>query len=412
MGPALVLPILAALPLSGTDWRQWGGPERSFAADAPPLADAWADFGADSSARGGPRELWSRPLGSGHSALVVAGNRAFTMFGDGERETVVALDARNGETLWSFAYTVRYATRSSAYGGPHATPLVDDEGRVITVGIDAKAHAFDGATGELLWSRDLVVTHGVDLPQSGYAASPVAWGETIVFAGTGGPGPSAIALRRDDGSTAWARHSFLGSHASPRVIEHGGAEHLVLHGTNLLVGLDPATGDLRWRGRVRTDAIDNVSFSPAWDPDTAQLFVSHAYDGKGVQAWRLTGNERQGWALDRTWTNRRLKVQHGNGVLLDGALHAADGESFLVGVDVASGETRYKRRGVPKSTLLAADGKLIALDGDGTLRLVAPGGEELARAKVLGSEAWTAPTLVGRTLYLRDGERAIALELP
>ncbi|MEM9378574.1 MAG: PQQ-binding-like beta-propeller repeat protein [Planctomycetota bacterium] len=404
MRPTLALPLLLTISVASADWRQWGGAKRDFTVETPGLARSW-----DPRA---PRELWSRSLGTGHSALVVADGRVFAMYGAGERETVVALDARTGETLWSSDYAVRYATRNRTYGGPHATPLLDAEGRLITVGIDAKVHAFDAASGEVAWSRDLVVTHGVDLPQSGYAASPVAWNDTVVLAGTGGAGPSAIALRREDGGTVWARHSFLCSHASPRVIEHGSAEHLVLHGTNFLTGLDPANGDLLWRGRVRTDAIDNVSFSPGWDAASAQLLVSHAYDGKGVQAWRLSGDARSGWSLDRTWTNRRLKVQHGNGVLLDGALHAADGESFLVGVDVASGATRYKRRGVPKSTLLAADGKLIALDGDGTLRLFSADGEELASAEVLGGDAWTVPTLVGRTLYARDGERAIALELP
>ncbi|MEM6673926.1 MAG: PQQ-binding-like beta-propeller repeat protein [Planctomycetota bacterium] len=404
MGSILAASLLVSTLFLPADWLQWGGPAGSFTANASRLAVAWPDSG--------PKQLWSRPLGLGHSAFVVSGDRAFTMYGDGEQETVVALDARSGQTTWEFTYDVRYSTRNKTYGGPHATPLLDVDGRLITVGIDAKVHALDAATGELVWRRDLLLNDGVDLPQSGYAASPVSWGDTVIFAGTGGPGPSALSLSRDDGAVRWARHSFLGSHASPRMIEHGGVSHLVLHGTNFLVGLDPATGDLRWRGRVRTDAIDNVSFSPVWDPETSQLLVSHAYDGKGVQAWRLTGDDDEGWSLDPTWTNRRLKVQHGNGVLLEGALHAADGDSFLVGIDVASGETRYKRRGVPKSTLIAADGKLIVLDGDGTLRLVSAGGIDLASADVLGSDAWTAPTLVGRTLFVRDGERALALELP
>lgn len=389
------------------DWRQWGGADRDFAPAAPALASDW-----DAAP---PRRLWSRDLGNGNAALVVADDRVFGMAGDGKRERVVAFDADTGETLWEHVYDVRYAAFSEANGGPHATPLIDDDDRLITVAIDAKVHAFDAATGDVLWRRDLVAEHGVDLPQSGFAASPLAWGDLVIVAGTGGPGPAALALRRSDGATVWARHSFLGSHASPRIVEYGGREHLVLHSTNFLVGLDPATGDLLWRGRVRTDAIDNVSFSPVWDDATKQFFVTHAYDGKGVQAWRLSGDARFGFELERRWTNRRLKVEHGNGVLLGGALHAADGESFLVGVDVETGATRYKRRGVPKSTLLAADGKLLVLDGEGTLRLLRPSEDdvdELGSLDVLEGNAWTVPTLVGRTVYLRDRRRIVAVELP
>ena len=43
-------------------WTQWGGPTRDFHAPSTGLADTWP--------AGGPPVLWSRPLGTGHSAIV------------------------------------------------------------------------------------------------------------------------------------------------------------------------------------------------------------------------------------------------------------------------------------------------------------------------------------------------------
>ena len=65
----------------------------------------------------------------------------------------------------------------------------------------------------------------------------------------------------------------------------------------------------------------------------------------------------------------------------------------------------WQDRAFARAQLLYADGKLIILDEDGTLGLatVSPQGMKvLARAELLEHRAWTPPTLVGRTLYVRD----------
>ena len=54
------------------EWRQWGGPHRNFMSDSIGLADAWPD--------GGPPRLWSRPMGEGHSTIIVDEGRLFTMY--------------------------------------------------------------------------------------------------------------------------------------------------------------------------------------------------------------------------------------------------------------------------------------------------------------------------------------------
>lgn len=58
------------------NWPQWGGPQRNFMADAKGLAETWP--------AGGPKRLWSRALGEGHSSIIADGDRLYTMYSKGD----------------------------------------------------------------------------------------------------------------------------------------------------------------------------------------------------------------------------------------------------------------------------------------------------------------------------------------
>ena len=53
-------------------WRRWGGPQGDFTTDSTDLAESWPETG--------PLELWSRPLGAGHTSILVDEGRLFTMY--------------------------------------------------------------------------------------------------------------------------------------------------------------------------------------------------------------------------------------------------------------------------------------------------------------------------------------------
>ena len=74
----------------------------------------------------------------------------------------------------------------------------------------------------------------------------------------------------------------------------------------------------------------------------------------------------------------------------------------------------WQNREFSRSTFLHADNKLIVLDEDGNLGIAAPTREGLnvkAKAAVLSNKAWTAPTLAGTRLYVRDRAKMMAFEL-
>ena len=74
----------------------------------------------------------------------------------------------------------------------------------------------------------------------------------------------------------------------------------------------------------------------------------------------------------------------------------------------------WQERGFARSSMLYADGKVILMDEDGDLaltRMTPDGMTVLGRTTIFQSTSWSAPTLVGTTLYARDREKIMALDL-
>jgi hypothetical protein len=87
---------------------------------------------------------------------------------------------------------------------------------------------------------------------------------------------------------------------------------------------------------------------------------------------------------------------------------------FYMAVDVRSGEVAWQERGLSRALSVYADGKMLLLEEDGDLSLasVSPQGLEIhSQWPALTNKAWTAPTLVGTRLFLRDRVQVAAVEL-
>jgi hypothetical protein len=83
-------------------------------------------------------------------------------------------------------------------------------------------------------------------------------------------------------------------------------------------------------------------------------------------------------------------------------------------MDVKNGSVLWQDGRFSHADDLYADGKLIIFNEDAILCLATPTTRGLivhARIDILTSRPWTAPTLVGRTLRLRDRKNIIALQL-
>ena len=399
-----LLLLLLAPAMAQSDWLQWGGPTRNFVSTAKGLAASWPEKG--------PRQLWSRPLGEGHSSIITSGNTLYTMYSQGEQEIVIALAADTGKTIWEHKYDAPTAGMNYKEGlGPHSTPLLVGD-RLFTIGAIGKFYALDKKTGKVLWFHDLWKEYNGTKMGRGYSCSPLLYKNTIILT-LGGQGQTLIAFNPTDGTVAWKNQSLDMSPASPIIINVDGQDQMVAFMGKVIAGLDPNNGELLWSHPHVTDWGLNIS-TPVWGSDNL-LFLSSAYSG-GSRVLKLTRSQGKTSATE-LWFNNRLRIHHGTAIRIGDYVYGSSGDfgpAFFAAVNVKTGEIAFQDRSFPKTSFLFADGKLIMLDEDGNLVLatVSPAGlKVISKVSLMKHLAWTVPTLVGTKLYVRDRQTIAALDL-
>jgi outer membrane protein assembly factor BamB len=402
-----------AAAVGATDWTQWGGPGRNFMSDAKGLASSWP--------ASGPRKRWSRPLGEGHSAILIEGGRLYTMYRPigltslvrrSQEEAIVALDSTSGRTIWEFKYPASTDGVDFSEGaGPHSTPLIVGN-RLYATSSRRELFALDKTTGRRLWSHDFIGEYRAPRPDRGYSCSPLLYNGTIITT-VGGPGQAVAAFNQETGALVWKNGSFEMAPASPILIDVDGQQQLVVFGGDQVAGLDPSSGRSLWSHPHKTDWGLNIS-TPVWSPDHL-LFVSSAYS-TGSRALELHQSAGHTTVAEKWFTNR-MRVHIGTVIRVGDYAYGSSGDfgpAFLTAIDMKTGKIAWQNRSFSRAQLLYADGKLIILDEDGTLGIatVSPQGlTVLARASVLEHLSWTPPTLAGTQLFVRDRKTIAAYEL-
>ena len=419
--PGLVFGLVACVLASSDglvaqappEWTQWGGPTRDFMSPSTGLASAWPEDG--------PRRLWTRPLGEGHSSILSEGGRLYTMYRPvsaspgrlSQEEVVVALDAATGKALWEHRYPSPTDGMNLSEGaGPHSTPLLVG-GRLFVAGSRREFFALDKTSGKVVWTHDFVKEYEAPMVDRGFAASPLHFNGTIIIT-IGGRDQAVGAFNASTGALVWKAGDVEISPASPLLIDVEGQTQLVVFGGDRIAGLDPASGRTLWSHPHRTDWGLNIS-NPVWSPADHLLLVSSAY-GTGSRAIELRQSAGKTTVTEK-WAVPRVRVHFGSIIRVGEYAYMSSGDfgpAFLSAMSVGTGAVAWQDRAFARAQLLYADGKLIILDEDGTLGLAtvsSQGMKVLARAQLLEHRAWTPPTLAGRTLYVRDRKTLAAFDL-
>lgn len=391
---ALLLP--AAVPLAAGDWPQYRGPERQGTADEADLLAAWPE--------GRPAVVWRRPLGGGYSAVAAVGERLYTMDTDGAEEAVVCLSAADGEVAWRVAVG-EFVEAELGDGGPRSTPTVAG-GAVYAVSSQARLVALAAADGRLLWQQDL--TRWGPVPRFGYATSPLVEGElVIVEVGGPGGGPGVAAFDRATGALRWTALEGPAGYSSPIAVAIGGTRQLVFSRAREVVALSLA-GEVLWRHPTpQRGAVPMPLFLP---PD--RIFVASAEDSFGGRMLRVGRREDGAFHAEEVWHERLMRNHFNSSVAVGGHLYGFDNGTLRC-LDAATGEIRWAARGFGKGSLVAAGERLFILGDDGTLALAAADPQayrEIGRVQATrGGRAWTAPSLAGGRLYVRDFDEIVSL---
>jgi outer membrane protein assembly factor BamB len=425
--PVLLGLTLAAVPVRA-QWHQWGGPNRNFIVESTALADKWPE--------GGPRKLWHRELGDGYSAIVCDDGLLYTMYRRARMdkgEYTVALDAEEGKIVWEHMNPAPYLEPpDQPWGGrgPNSTPLIVG-GRLYTVGSRSVLHCFDKKTGEVLWEHDLENEFGARADRHvGYCFSPIAYKNMVIVAGdrerprqahsdsthevpkieTRGQidGQTLMAFDQNTGKLIWKGLDFPVGYSSPILINLDGEDQLVFSTYSGLIGVDPNKGDLLWQHAKRGNEV-----TPVWNGEDLLFYssVSGSSRGRGLGI-KLTREDGK-TIPEELYFRKKIKFRQPTPVHVGGYLYGSD-EQNLLGVKLDTGKRVWLKRRFPMASCVYADGKLIILDENGQLTLATATPDELrvySQCQVAERYSFTVPTLVGKTLYIRDRKHIMALDL-
>ena len=398
------LALLWTLMIGADEWPGFGGPRADFTLPAAPLSLAWPD-------ESGPRVLWSAAVGGGHSQVVVGGGVAFLHHElEGGRDRVVAFDAATGTVRWMIDEDAPAHPDQESYGGgtgPHATPLLLGD-TLIVLGYGGRLRGIDVGDGSVRWRTDLVKELEATPVQFGFAASPVAWHGRALVA-VGGKRVGLVAFDPKDGSHLWSSDPFEPSYVTPTRVRIGGNERIAVVTRDDIRLVDPSAGATVATIAHRKAGLTNFAIS-VWLDDREELLVS----GQGTAGSRAIGIDAETGELAERWFARGPQLSHGTAARCGDLICASLGAT-LAAYDGSDGRVLWRKRGFPEANVLrVGEAGALILDERGKLSLarVGPGGiEVLASHPILSAKSWTAPTLVGTTLFARDRQRLVVLEL-
>lgn len=403
----LMLVALSASTAAGDDWLKWGGSRGDFTVEVKGLAEKWPP--------GGPKQLWKRPLGDGYTAILCKGDTLFTAYHDKGDEIVIALDAKSGSTKWEHRQKVEFwKDMTKQFGpGPNATPLLMGE-RLMHIGIDGRIRCLDAGSGKLVWEKNLPKEFGrrKRVEEYGYSGSPLPYGDTAIVL-VGGDKAAVAALNPAAGNLIWKSAPGGISYAAPTILTLGGKEQFIYFEPEGVVSLDPTSGGALWRSPIEFNNGNHLT--TAVKCDDSNLWVGSQFATGGGRLLKLTPSGAK-WDVEKVWFERKLQASHTPWIREGDYVYGSIGFDifFLCACNWNTGKIAWRERGFPKAQLLHVDGKLLFVDEEGKLVLAKFSPEKLdvlATAQVTEAVSWTAPTLVNKTLYLRDRKNILALEL-
>jgi outer membrane protein assembly factor BamB len=261
-----------------------------------------------------------------------------------------------------------------------------------------------------------------DIPQWGFASSPlVTQGLVVVFAG-GRQGKTLAAYHEENGDPAWT--SRLGpapesaaadkpalSYSSPQLVTLDGVEQILLSTDAGLSGFEPRTGKELWHF--------------AWSvPNAARIVQPAVLDGGDVLLGTAMGNgtkrihvSRDGekWHTEEKWLSKKISPYFNDAVIYQDHLYGFDSGKFVcVGLDQGKEAWHARGYGNGQVLLLADQGLLLILSEEGDVALLRATPEkrdELCRFKAVDGKTWNHPVIAHGKLFVRNGEEIACFKL-
>ena len=226
---------------------------------------------------------------------------------------------------------------------------------------------------------------------------------------------SGIAFEKNNGKKVWISEKYhpsnicpqgknIASYATPVIFDWEGKRCALMYHCTGLYSVDVQTGQQLWYFEfmaIGAKAADPIFFEN-------KVFISTGYLSARCTLVEITGNQPT-----ELWQNKNMRNEFSTCVYIDGYLYGSDGDHGRLCpfrcIDVKTGEVMWEKK-MKMASLIAADGKLIILDEEGTLHIAeaTPSSyKEISSCDVLENEQkprtfYTPPVLCNGKIYCRN----------
>ena len=393
--------------VSAGDWTQFQGPNRNGISPERGLARSWPE--------GGPKEIWSCPVGVGWGGAIVQNGKVFFLDReDDQRDVMRCLDFDSGKELWRYENTIPGRLQ---YNGTRGVPCIDDKS-VYAIGPFGQVYCVNTKTHKITWTVDIMKQFDREPPSRGFVESPLLLGDHLIIS----PATTKIgmvALDKTTGKVVWQSEPVSDggkSNSVAIVTQIDGVEGILFISNSQLSFIDPANGKMLLK---YTDYVCERQIPFPTPLGDGRIFLTCGY-GVGSRMVKIT-KKTGSFQLADVYRLTRYGSQVHPVLLWDGFLYGnfnnnknlrqkkPDG---LMCLDL-DGNVRWSAGGTPnieRGNLIIADGMIFFLEGQTGFLVLAEANpneyKELARTKIFKggrkSNIWAPIALSNGRIIVRD----------
>jgi outer membrane protein assembly factor BamB len=385
----------------GDLWPQWRGPERDGRAGGPQWPDSLDTLTLE----------WRVELGPGYPGPIVAEDRVFVAETvDEEIEVVRALDRKSGKELWSQSWagegSVPFFARSNG-DWIRSTPAYD--GKMLFVGgMNELFFAFDAETGEEKWRVDFPERFDTNVPDFGFASSPLVDGNAVYVQAAN----SIVKLDKMTGRTVWRALQLSdsmfesGAFSSPVIAELAGRRQLLVQTRLALHGIDLTSGELLWSQEVPHFRGMNI-LTPV--PFGDGVFTS-SY--RNYSHFFEVTKSATGYDVREAWRHK-AKGYMSTPIVVDDHMYLHLSNRRFTAIDMATGQGKWTTLPFEGQywSMAAQGDRILALDESGWLLLIQPDPNEfrlIDKRRVSEQDTWAHVAVAGNQVFVREREAITA----
>jgi outer membrane protein assembly factor BamB len=374
----------------------------------------------------GPKILWSKVLGEGHSGAAVYEGLVYMLDYDEEQraDMLRCYSLLDGKEMWVRGYNLNIKRN---HGMSRTIPAVTED-YILSMGPMCHVMCVDRETGDFRWGIDVAREYESEVPLWYTGQCPLIDDGKAIIA-TGGKA-LMIAVDLETGEKLWETPNPEGwkmSHSSVMPFTFGGRKMYVYSTIGALVGVaadGPDAGALLWHTTIWNHSV--VAPSPVCMPD-GKIFMTAGYGAGSMMAQLSEQNgkftievlskypPRDGLACEQQtpvyWNGHLFGIMPKDGGPNRNQLVCVHPDNPQAPVWTSGPESRFGL-----GPYFIADNKLFILRDDGTLFIARPDVSrynQLSEVKVIedGHDAWAPFALANGYLLMRDATTLVCIDL-